>query len=38
VRAYRSLEGFRELGTNDTLTGDEILPGLSVPVSRLFED
>ena len=38
VRAYRSVEGFRELGASDVLTGDEVLPGFSAPVSRLFED
>jgi len=38
VRAYRSLEDFREFGASDILTGDEVLPGFSAPVSRLFED
>ena len=38
VRAYRSLEDFREFGASDVLTGDEVIPGFSVPVSRLFED
>jgi Uma2 family endonuclease len=38
VRAYRSLEDFREFGASDMLPGDDVLPGFSVPVSRLFED
>lgn len=38
VRAYRSLEDVRTLGEKDVLSGDEVLPGFSVPVSRLFED
>ena len=38
VCAYRSLEDSREFGAGDVLPGDEVLPGFSVPVSRLFED
>ena len=38
VRAYRSLEDARDFGARDLLPGDDVLPGFSVPVSRLFED
>jgi Uma2 family endonuclease len=38
VRAYRSLEDFREFSASDMLPGDDVLPDLSVPVSRFFED
>lgn len=38
VRAYRSLEDVRTLGEKDMLRGGDVLPGFSVPVSRLFED
>ncbi|HSB71108.1 MAG TPA: Uma2 family endonuclease [Candidatus Methylomirabilis sp.] len=37
IYAYRSLTGLREFTANDLLSGDEILPGFSVPVARLFE-
>jgi len=38
VYAYRSLTDVRRFGPEDTLTGDDVLPGFSVPVARLFED
>jgi Uma2 family endonuclease len=38
IRAYRSLADVRTLGQNDLLSGDDVLPGFCVPVSRLFED
>ena len=38
VYAYRSLTDVREFTAADTLTGDEVLPGFSVPVASLFED
>lgn len=37
VLAYRSLTDVREFKEEDTLPGDEILPGFSVPVKALFE-
>lgn len=37
ISAYRSLTDIREFTANDTLPGDDILPGFSVPVVRLFE-
>jgi Uma2 family endonuclease len=38
VYAYRSLTDVRQLGENDTLSGDDVLPGFSVPVAGLFEE
>ncbi|MGQ0603423.1 MAG: Uma2 family endonuclease [Anaerolineales bacterium] len=38
VYAYRSLTDVREFKEGDTLTGDDVLPGFSVPVAQLFED
>lgn len=38
VYAYRALTDVREFGEADQLTGDEVLPGFSVPVAQLFED
>jgi Uma2 family endonuclease len=38
VYAYRSLTDVREFGEADSLTGDDVLPGFSVPVAQLFED
>jgi len=38
VYAYRSLTDVREFGEADTLTGDDVLPGFSVPVASLFEE
>lgn len=37
VYAYRSLTDVREFGEADELTGDDVLPGFTVPVARLFE-
>jgi Uma2 family endonuclease len=37
VFAYRSLTDVREFTEQDTLTGDEVLQGFTVPVARLFE-
>jgi len=38
VEAYRSLTDLREFTEADTLTGDDVLPGFSVPVASLFEE
>jgi Uma2 family endonuclease len=38
VHAYRSLTDVREFSEADMLTGDDVLPGFSVPVAALFED
>jgi Uma2 family endonuclease len=38
VHAYRTLTDVRAFGAGDTLTAEEILPGLAVPVDSLFED
>jgi Uma2 family endonuclease len=38
VYVYRSLTDMREFTDTDTLTGDEVLPGFSVPVASLFEE
>lgn len=38
VYTYRSLTDVREFGEADTLTGDDVLPGFSVPVASLFEE
>lgn len=38
VEAYRSLTDVREFKEADTLTGDDVLPGFSVPVASLFEE
>jgi Uma2 family endonuclease len=38
VRAYRSLVDVREFGAGDELPGDDVLPGFSMRVERLFED
>jgi Uma2 family endonuclease len=38
VRAYRSLVDVREFGAGDELPGDDVLPGFSMRVEKLFED
>jgi Uma2 family endonuclease len=38
IYAYRSPTEIREFTENDTLPGDDILPGFSVPVARLLEE
>lgn len=38
VYAYRSLTDVREFTEADTLPGDDVLPGFSVPVAALFEE
>lgn len=38
VRAYRSPQDVRIFGEDAVLGGEEVLPGFSVPVRRLFED
>ncbi len=38
VYAYRALTDVRQFAENDTLTGDEVLPGFSVSVASLFEE
>ena len=37
ITAYRSLDKVRVLTTNDTLDGDDVLPGFAVPVRDIFE-
>ena len=37
VYAYRALTDVREFTADDTLPGDDVLPGFSVKVSELFE-
>jgi Uma2 family endonuclease len=38
VHAYRSTTDVRELGPGEVLPGDDVLPGLAIPVGSLFED
>ena len=38
VYAYRSLTDVREFTERDALSGDDVLPDLSVPVASLFEE
>jgi len=38
VHAYRSLTDVREFAEADSLPGDDVLPGFSVPVASLFEE
>ena len=38
VLAYRSLTDVREFAEKDDLPGDDVLPGFSVPVAKLFEE
>lgn len=38
VYAYRSLTDVREFTEKDALPGDDVLPGFTVPVARLFEE
>ncbi len=38
IYAYRSLTDVREFTESGTLTGDDVLPGFSVPVANLFEE
>ena len=38
VYAYRALTDVREFTENDVLPGDDVLPGFSVKVARLFEE
>ncbi len=38
VYVYRSVTDVREFRETDRLTGDELLPGLDVPVATLFEE
>lgn len=37
IYAYRSLTDIREFTASDMLPGDDVLPGFSIPVARLFE-
>ena len=37
ITAYRSLDKVRVLTANDTLDGDDVLPGFAVPVKEIFE-
>jgi Uma2 family endonuclease len=38
VFAYRALTEVREFALGDDLPGDDVLPGFSVPVARIFEE
>jgi len=38
VFSYRSLTDMREFGEQSELPGDDVLPGLSIPVSQLLEE
>ncbi len=38
IYAYRSPTEIREFTASDTLPGDDILPGFSIPVAQLFEE
>ena len=38
VRAYTALDRFRDLTAADTLTGDPVLPGFSLPLADLFAE
>lgn len=38
VYVYRSLTDVREFTEKDTLPGDEVLPGFTMPVTNLFEE
>ncbi len=38
VQAYRSPTDMKQFRASETLAGDEVLPGFSVPVATLFED
>lgn len=38
VYAYRSMTNIRELMEADTLTGDDVLPGFSLPLAERFGD
>jgi Uma2 family endonuclease len=38
VYAYRTLTDIRNFAANDDLPGEEVLPGFSVKVARLFEE
>lgn len=38
IYAYRTLTDVREFSANDDLPGEDVLPGFSVKVARLFEE
>lgn len=38
VRVYSGIDEFRELTAADTLTGDPVLPGFSLPIADLFAE
>jgi Uma2 family endonuclease len=38
VYAYRSVTNVRQFGENDSLSGDDVLPGFSAAVKDLFEE
>jgi Uma2 family endonuclease len=37
ITVYRSLKNVRVLTTQDSLEGDDVLPGFSIPVAEVFE-
>jgi Uma2 family endonuclease len=38
IFAYRSLTDMREITQKDVLTGDDVLPGLTIPVGNVFDE
>jgi Uma2 family endonuclease len=38
VRLYTGIDQFRDLTATDTLTGDPVLPGFTVPLAQLFAE
>ena len=38
ILAYRSVTDVREFRESDLLSGDDVLPGFTVEVARLFEE
>ena len=38
VRVYTALDQFCDLSADDTLTGDPVLPGFTLPLAKLFAE
>jgi Uma2 family endonuclease len=38
VRVYTAIDEFRDLTASDTLTGDPVLPGFTLPLAQLFAE